>query len=91
VGDAGAIAPPPAFVPPRPRARAGETHAGDRIELSEAARQRQRLRADVGDLEETDAARIASLRARVAADAYRPPPDAVAKSLVGELAADLMV
>ena len=63
----------------------------DRVELSDAARVRQRLRAEVGDLDPFDAARVASLRARVVADAYKPPPAAVAARLFGELTADLVV
>jgi hypothetical protein len=42
-------------------------------------------------MEHPDAARVASLRARVVANAYQPDPAAVAKSLVSELAADLVV
>jgi hypothetical protein len=61
------------------------------VELSEGARLRQRLRTDVGTLADGDTSRVASLRARVVADAYRPDPTAVAKSLVSELAADLVV
>ena len=88
--DAGALAPMPSLAPPA-RGRAAESAAGDRVELSEAARLRQRLRAEVGDPEQQDAARIASLRARVVANAYHPAADAVAKSMLGDLAADLVV
>src|SRR5437868_11086706 len=49
-----------------------EATSADRVELSADARLRQRLRADVGAVEHSDAARVASLRARVVADAYRP-------------------
>jgi hypothetical protein len=49
------------------------------------------LRAEIGDVEQTDSSRVASLRARVVANTYRPAPDAVAKSFVGELTADLVV
>jgi hypothetical protein len=90
VDDPGAIAPAPSSTPPATRRRDAEGGA-DRVELSDAARLRQRLRADLGDVEQADSSRVASLRARVVADAYRPAPDAVAKSLVGELAADLVV
>lgn len=89
--DSAGIAPAPTFAPPlkRPHDRSGGN--GDSVEVSHGARLRQRLRTDIGDLAETDASRVATLRARVAADAYRPSPGAVAKSLVGELAADLVV
>lgn len=84
--DAAAIA-PSAFTPPSP----SESSANDRVDLSGAARLRQRLRADLGDLEQTDPGRVASLRSRVVTDAYKPAPEAVAKSLIGELTADLLV
>jgi hypothetical protein len=90
VDDPGAVAPAPSFTPPVGRGRDGEGSA-DRVELSEGARLRQRLRADLGDVEQPDSSRVSSLRARVVANAYRPAPDAVAKSLVDELAADLVV
>jgi len=88
---------PSTLVPlPRPttddtRERDPDPTAADRVELSDGARLRQRLRADVGAVEHPNAARIASLRARVVANAYQPDPAAVAKSLVSELAADLVV
>ena len=84
--DAATIA-PSTFKPTSP----GDSSADDRVDLSDAARLRQRQRADLGDLERTDAARVASLRARVVTDAYKPAPEAVAKSLIGELTADLLV
>ncbi|MBI3768957.1 MAG: flagellar biosynthesis anti-sigma factor FlgM [Deltaproteobacteria bacterium] len=90
IEDPGAVAPAPSFTPPLGRRRDAEGSA-DRVELSEGARLRQRLRADLGDVEQPDSSRVLSLRARVVANAYRPAPDAVAKSLVGELTADLVV
>jgi anti-sigma28 factor (negative regulator of flagellin synthesis) len=84
--DAGTIAPST----PAP-ASPSETGRNDRVNLSDAARLRQRVRSDLGDLEQTDSARVASLRARVTADTYKPAPEAVAKSLIGELTADLLV
>lgn len=88
--ESGSLAPPPGFAPAsgRPRTSTGDA---DRVELSEAARVRQRLRAEVGDLDGLDAARVASLRARVVADAYQPAPESVATRLLGELTADLVV
>jgi hypothetical protein len=88
---------PSTLVPlPRPttedaRGRDPDASSADRVELSDGARLRQRLRADVGAVEHPDAARVASLRARVVANAYQPDPAAVAKSLVSELATDLVV
>jgi hypothetical protein len=84
--DAGGIA-PSGFTPPS----SGEPSTDDRVDLSNAARLRQRLRADLGSLEQTDAGRIASLRASVAGDTYKPAPEAVATSLIGEITADLLV
>jgi len=89
VDDSAAVATPPA--PQQPQRQTTEASAGDRVDLSDGARLRQRLRADVGDVESPDSGRVASLRARVAAGTYQPAPNAVAKSLVGDLVADLVV
>lgn len=62
----------------------------DRVQLSEAARLRQRLKAEVGTSSDTDAARVAALQAEVANQTYAPSPRAVAERLLGELAADLL-
>jgi len=51
----------------------------------------KKKREDVGAVDDSDASRVATLRARVVANAYQPDPGAVAKSLVSELAADLVV
>ena len=88
--DTATIAPPPAFTPPLPRTSATDGAGRDSVELSDGARLRQRLRADVGDVDTSDSSRVTSLRARVAAG-YQPDPAAVAQSLVGELASDLVV
>jgi hypothetical protein len=77
---------PSAFTPTSP----GESSANDRVDLSDAARLRQRLQADLGDLQRTDTERVASLRTRIVTDAYKPAPEAVAESLIGELTADLL-
>ncbi len=81
---------------PRPttadaRGRNPDATSADRVELSAGARLRQQLRAGVGTIDDPDAARIASLRARVVTNAYQPDATAIAKSLVTELAADLVV
>ncbi len=90
VDDPGALAPAPG---PTPSTTRGGDSGGapDRVDLSDGARLRQRLRAEIGDIEQTDSSRVANLRARVVANTYRPAPDAVAKSVVGELTADLVV
>ena len=63
----------------------------DRVQLSEAARLRQRLKAEIGDpTTSTDPVRLDALRVGVANDTYAPDPRAVADRLLGELAADLL-
>jgi anti-sigma28 factor (negative regulator of flagellin synthesis) len=84
--DAGAIAPSAL-----PRPSSGESSTDDRVDLSHAARLRQRLRADVGDVTQMDATRVASLRARVSGETYKPAPEAVASSLITELTGDHLV
>jgi len=85
--NAGAIA-PSASPPPRAAESGGPD---DTVNLSDGARLRQRLRADLGDPGQTDTARVASLRAAVTSGTYAPAPEAVAQSLVGELTANLVV
>ncbi len=63
----------------------------DRVQLSEAARLRQRLKSEVGDPSETAAERVAALREQVTSQSYAPSARAVAERLLGELAADLLV
>lgn len=62
----------------------------DRVQLSEEARLRQRLKAEVGDPSGTDDARVAALQSDVADQTYAPSPHAVADRLLGELAANLL-
>ncbi|MCC6850352.1 MAG: flagellar biosynthesis anti-sigma factor FlgM [Deltaproteobacteria bacterium] len=62
----------------------------DRVELSEAARLRQRLKAEVGDASAIDVDRVRALRERSVAGTYAPDPRAVAERLLGELARDLL-
>lgn len=62
----------------------------DRVQLSEAARLRQRLRSEIGDPTAIGADRVAALHAEVANQTYAPDPRAIADRLLGELAADLL-
>jgi hypothetical protein len=81
-------------VPDAPEA-AGTANGGpvtDRVQLSEAARLRQRLKAEVGDpaAHAATTARLDALRTAVANETYAPDPRAVAQKLLGDLAADLL-
>jgi hypothetical protein len=89
VEDAGGLAEPTA--PPPRTGRPSEPGHGDRVEVSDAARLRQRLRTEVGDLDTVRSDRVAELRARVTTDDFRPPAHAVAERLLAEVAADLLV
>ncbi len=63
----------------------------DRVQLSDAARLRQRLKAEVGDPAATsNTDRVAVLSADVQNQTYAPDPRVVADRLLGELAADLL-
>jgi len=64
----------------------------DRVQLSEAARLRASLKAEVGDpaAATTASDRLAALQADVANQTYAPSPRAVADRLLGELAANLL-
>ena len=62
----------------------------DKVQLSEAARLRQRLKTEVGDPTAVDAQKVAALGAEVANQTYAPNPRAVAERLLGELATDLL-
>lgn len=64
--------------------------ATDRVQLSEAARLRQRLKAEIGDASALDVDKVAALRDAVAHGTYAPDARAVAERLLGELAADLL-
>ena len=74
-----------------PQSSPSESSTDDRVNLSDAARLRQRLRAHVGDVHQMDATRVASLRARVSGETYKPAPEAVATSLISELTGDQLV
>ena len=71
--------------------RTGETGGLDRVDVSQAARLLQRMRAEVGDLDTIASDRVEDLRAQLAADTYRPAPQAVAERLLAELTTDLVV
>lgn len=63
----------------------------DRVQLSDAARLRQRLKAEIGDpTAASDPGRLDALRAEVVNETYAPDPRAVASRLLGELAADAL-
>lgn len=64
----------------------------DRVQLSEAARLRQRLKTEVGDpaASATTSERLEALQAAVTNQTYAPDPRAVAHRLLGDLAADLL-
>jgi anti-sigma28 factor (negative regulator of flagellin synthesis) len=64
----------------------------DRVHLSETARLRASLKAEVGDpaAATTASDRLAALQAAVANQTYAPSPRAVADRLLGEIAANLL-
>ena len=61
----------------------------DRVQLSDAARLRQRLKAEVAD-PAAATADVHALQVQLANGTYAPSPRAVADRLLGELAADLL-
>lgn len=73
-----------------PDAKSGGSAVTDRVQLSEAARLRQRLKAEVGD-PAAATADVQALKDRVSNATYAPSPRAIADRLLGELAADLLV
>ena len=88
--EAGGVAVPTSPAVPSPERAIAGTEGRDRVELSEAARLRQRLRAEVGDLGAIAAGQVAELRARFATGSYQPAPSAVAERLLTDLTADLL-
>ena len=72
-------------------ALAGPSGRGDLVEVSEAARLRQRLRSEIGDLGAIAGDRVSELRAELADDRYHPAPSAIAERLLTNLAIDLLV
>ncbi len=68
----------------------GGSRISDRVQVSEGARLRQRLKAEIGDVGATDPARLDALAADVASGTYAPEPYAVAHRMLGELTANLL-
>jgi len=77
---------------PSPTSRPDATSPTDRVQLSEAARLRQRLKTETGDPTQPTASgeQIAALQSQVANQTYAPSPHAVAQRMLGELTADLI-
>ena len=73
-------------------AATSDGRVADRVQLSEAARLRASLKAEIGDpAADTIASdRLAALQIDVANQTYAPSPRAVADRLLGELAANLL-
>jgi anti-sigma28 factor (negative regulator of flagellin synthesis) len=69
--------------------RTGGAAVTDRVQLSDAARLRQRLKAEAGD-PAASTADVGALRLQVENGTYAPSPRAIADRLLGELAADLL-
>ena len=89
VEDAAGIATPPTAPPSSGRA-GGERAAADTVDVSEAARFRQRLRTEVGDLDTISSTRVAQLSTQVATGTFTPAPRAVAERLLADVAGDLL-
>ena len=73
-----------------PAARPESGRVTDRVQLSDAARLRQRLKSELGDPSASATERVRALQAQIADQTYGPSPRAVANRLLGELAADLV-
>ena len=69
---------------------AGAGPVTDRVQLSEAARLRQRLKSEIGDPTQSPSEHVQTLQAQVANQTYAPSPRAIAERLLSELAADLL-
>jgi flagellar biosynthesis anti-sigma factor FlgM len=89
VEDAAGIATPPTAPPSVGRTR-GARAGGDTVDLSEAARFRQRLRAEVGEIDTISSARVTQLSSQVASGTFEPPPRAIAERLLADVAGDLL-
>ncbi len=83
---------PSAADAPEPSATPSGGRVTDRVQLSEAARLRQRLKTEAGDpsASATTTERLDELQAAVANQTYAPDPRAVAQNLLKNLAADLL-
>ncbi len=88
----GVSEPPAASEGTEATAPASGSRVTDRVQLSEAARLRASLKAEVGDPQAPTlgADRLAALQADIADQTYAPNPRAVAERLLGELAANLL-
>ena len=64
--------------------------AGDRVSVSDTARELAGLRAAVGDLTGLREDRVAALQSAVDAGRYAPEPHAVAKSVLRDLIGDAL-
>lgn len=71
-------------------APAGAKPVSDRVQLSEAALQRQRWKSEVRDGAVTASERLQALQTAVANQTYAPSPRAVADTMLSDLAADLL-
>jgi flagellar biosynthesis anti-sigma factor FlgM len=71
--------------------REGRPAEGDRVSVSEAARELARLRAEVGPVEAGDAARVTDLRTAVAAGRYAFDSTRVAQSLLRDVLGQVLV
>ena len=68
--------------------RAGGGAVTDRVQLSEAARLRQRLKSEIGDPTQSTSDQVQALQAQIANQTYAPSPRAIADRLLSDLAAD---
>ncbi len=64
--------------------------AGDRVSVSDTARQLAGLRAAVGDLDAVRTDRIAALQAAIDAGRYAPDAGAVARSVLRDVLGDVV-
>ena len=67
-----------------------EAPAGDRVSVSDGARELARLRAAVGDVDGIRSERVEALRAEVSAGRYQVDLEATARKLLGELLGELL-
>lgn len=73
----------PATAAPRSRDEAAAVAPTDSIELTRTAQSLQRLEQELRSGQAFDSARVAELRAAIAAGTYRIDPGAVASGLIG--------
>ena len=73
-----------------PAAPTGVKPVTDRVQLSEAALQRQRWKSEVRDGVATPNERLQALQTAIANQTYAPSPRAVADRMLSDLAADLL-